>query len=314
MWTKQPSGDSNYAAELNEFAYSVERLIIHIIESSGHELIVMLGCLEHSSKALNQRSRATQAFLQFIGIANFNPQKKENSAYRAFDEIEKFKRLISTTDNFLAVSRVGGVHSIDSPEQVGYEVEIDYNDSPRQIGSKVGAFEIAWDNLSSGMLSLVEQFTRLELGLEKLRRRGLTAALVLIDEGDAYLHMDWQRQYIFHLDHFLGRIKRDFCFDALQVLLATHSPIISGDFPSSMVHRLAPRAQTGAKTFGNSLDALVLETFGTPSIGVFAAHKIKDLREKFIAGKLEPVDRALINEIGDEGLRRAITSSVEYTA
>lgn len=312
--SKRTIDDSSYEAELDSFAKAIEMWILHVLESFGYEPIVALGCLEHSAKALSQRSRATQVFLQTIGIASFKLQEIEDGSSQTYVEIERFKRLISTTANFLDVSRVSGLRPIDSHEQVGYEVEIDYNGSPRRIGSRVGAFEIGWDNLSSGLLSLVEQFTRLELGLEKLRRRGLTSALVLIDEGDAYLHLDWQRQYIFHLDHFLGRIKRDLRFDSLQVLLATHSPIISGDFPSTMVHRLGPTRPNSAKTFGSSLDALVLETFGTPSIGVFAAQKISNLREKFVADKLQPVDRALINEIGDEGLRRAIVSSVEGCA
>jgi hypothetical protein len=298
-------GEIRYTADLGDFSHSIKLWILHVLDYSEYEPVVALACLEHLAKTLKQRPHAIRDFLQTIGIAQFNVP------WDVHESVERFKKLIAVTDGFFKTSKPKGLHPIKDGEKLGYEVEMDYEGSPRRLSSNVGAFEIGWENLSSGLLSLVEQFTRLELGLERLKKRGLSSVLVLIDEGDAYLHMDWQRQYIFHLNDFLGRIKHDFRFDSLQVLLATHSPIISGDFPAPMVQRLGRKRHVGIKTFGNSLDALVLDTFGTASIGEFAARKITDLRYKFVAGKLEPVDYALIDEIGDEGLRRAIVSSEE---
>ncbi|WP_338680957.1 hypothetical protein OPV09_07060 [Janthinobacterium sp. TB1-E2] len=303
-------GDISYTADLGSFANSIESWILHLLENSEHEPVVLLATLEHSAKTLKQRPHAIRAFLEFIGIATFNPIRDQDSS-QAFQKLEGFRKLVSTTASFYRASLSKGLNPIASREQIGYEMELDYEGAPRRLGSSVGAFEIGWENLSSGLLSLVEQFTRLELGLERLRKRGLTSVLVLIDEGDAYLHMDWQRQYVLHLNAFLERIKRDLRYDSLQVLLATHSPIISGDFPSPMVQLLGQDRHHEFKTFGSSLDALVLDTFGTASIGEFAARKIKELRKNFVEGKLEPSDYALIDEIGDEGLRRAILSSME---
>ena len=298
-------GDIRYTADLSDYSRSVRSWVLHVLEHSGYEPVVVLACLEHLAKTLKQRPDAIRDFLKFIGIAEFDHFLRLEYP-QASDGVVKFSKLVTITGNFFDASKSKGLRPIPDSERTGYEVEMEYDGSPRRIGANVGAFEIGWENLSSGLLSLVEQFTRLELGLERLRKRGLSSVIVVIDEGDAYLHMDWQRQYVFHLDSFLGRIKREFGYECLQVLLATHSPIISGDFPAPMVQLLGRDRQAGLKTFGSSLDALVLETFGTASIGEYAARKITDLRDKALSGTLEPADYSLIDEIGDEGLRRAI--------
>lgn len=134
----------------------------------------------------------------------------------------------------------------------------------------------------------------------------MNSVLVLIDEGDSYLHLDWQRQYVEKLDKFLAAAKSRYGFKVVQAIIATHSPIISGDFPTPLVQRLGDEMAQGIKTFGSSLDALVLETFGTPSIGSKAAHQIRRLRKAVLAGELSQADQTLIEEIGDERLKRAV--------
>jgi hypothetical protein len=304
-----PFDDVDYKRRLDHFSRRIEYWILSAIISSDHQ-VLLLACLEHAAKSPSQRASASKAFLLIVGVAIFKEtEEKEKSPKNQFD-VARFRNLIATTEEFLEEAKHSGLRTVQLKEQEGVEFQFDLLNAPRTISSKIGAFEIEWTNLSSGLLSLVEQFTRLELGLERLRRRGILDVLILIDEGDAYLHMDWQRQYITHLDHFLSGMKGRLGFNCLQVLLATHSPIISGDFPATMIQRLGVSKDDSVKTFGNSLDALVLEAFGTPSIGEFAANKIKDLRRKFVSKTMDSRDLALLAEIGDEGLRAAITSQV----
>lgn len=302
---------TSYKDEVDHFAKGVEAWILSLLGPNENNVLVTLACLDHAAQSPSQRAVFTQAFMQIVGIAEFHESKADSRRSSKHDAVQRFKNLLSTTFDFLDVARSWRLQSVNLQDQVGLEVQINFADSQRRSFSQIGAFDIEWTNLSSGLLSLVEQFTQLERGLERLRRRGLLKVLILIDEGDAYLHMDWQRQYILHLDQFLGGAKKSLGFNSLQVLLATHSPIITGDFPAAMVQRLGPTLDNNIKPFGSSLDALVLETFGTPSIGEFAANKIKGLREKFISDTLGPDDHALIDEIGDIGLRRAIKSRAE---
>ncbi|WP_321891562.1 AAA family ATPase [Burkholderia cenocepacia] len=309
-------------AATQDFIRVLNKWLDSELEQQGEDFrLAALATLEQQAQNLSQRAYAVIAFLTRAGLAAFpsaqnsNDQKNREKALRDFNNIfENTLRVLSHQDK---------ATRIDSDAAVGIEFEardpsLFEKNAPFKIAAQIG-----WENHSSGLLSLVQLFSRLEVSVRRLKRRRIKSILILIDEGDAYLHLDWQSLYVDYLNWFLARLKESYRLESLQALLATHSPIISGDFPSQMVQRLENNGGPGLpatdyssdsngardfKTFGNSLDTLVLDTFGTPSIGALATRKIQELRAKFIANSLSDDDFYLIEQIGDEGLRRAVLS------
>lgn len=63
--------------------------------------------------------------------------------------------------------------------------------------------------------------------------------LILIDEPDLHLHLNWQKRYISTLLNVFGnllKIREDI---TLTFILATHSPFIISDLPKNSVRLMA---------------------------------------------------------------------------
>lgn len=270
-------------------------------------LVASLSALEHMGAKLKSRGYVTEVLLQHLGLVSFDSKDVRDGAGDAalitrFEQLrQETVRAMGADARSLGRGEISGVTG-------GMEFNVDVNSATYRALHNNPLVELVWLNLSSGLIAMVQQFTRLSSGLARLRRRGFTSAVVMIDEGDAYLHLEWQRQYVEQMNSFMADQKWKHEFEFLQVVLATHSPIVSGDFPSPMVCRLDDDGGGAALTFGSSLDALVLDTFQTPSIGSFAASKIRGLRNRVLRGTLSEEDRRLLNEIGDSALHRAVVA------
>lgn len=194
----------------------------------------------------------------------------------------------------------------ENPQRIDFEITTDA-DYTRLILEDT-AIKLDWQKLSSGMLALVEQFARIDRAIELLKNKGLRKVLLLIDEGDAFLHLEWQRKYIDLLNGYLGACAAKHELESLQVVLATHSPILAGDVPSSMIQSL-DQENHHFKTFGSTLDDIILRSFLSNSIGEFAAKHIRRLHAAATTGNLSINDRRLLDEIGDPVLKKEVLNN-----
>ncbi|BFG77836.1 hypothetical protein PTKU46_58690 [Paraburkholderia terrae] len=262
-----------------------------------------LATLDYQTQRLNRRADAVMAFLEEFELAKLPEARTAKEQRQRQKTSDDFRDVFHNTR--LIFDSLQGASEVREAGTVGIEFDAKAYRDVNLLVSRKNAVRLAWSNLSSGFLSLVEQFARLYLSVRRLANRRIKSILLLLDESDAYLHLDWQRQYIEHLNTFLAQLKGAYRLETLQVLIATHSPVISGDFPAPMVQRLGGEDRD-FKTFGNSLDTLVFEAFETDSIGSFAAKKVRELRRRVVSRNLSDGDLRLINEIGDEGLKRAV--------
>ncbi len=158
-------------------------------------------------------------------------------------------------------------------------------------------FEIA--GLSSGAEALVWQFFELRCAIDELYANGVRDLLLMIDEGDAFLHIAWQQKYIEFLNKFISREGKR--FDSLQVIVASHSPVLMSDFPKDFVISLGDEANDGCqRCFGAPLEMIIESTAGAGTIGAFAAKKMKQLIER---SKFSARDKYLIGQIDDPIVR-----------
>lgn len=151
-----------------------------------------------------------------------------------------------------------------------------------------------WHSLSAGQEAILNQFMELYEGLAKVSKPNL---LINIDEGELYLHPEWQRQYLDLVISFLEYfIKRNETIKCAQLILTSHSPFIASDIPQfNLVFLLReenksentrPRvkvisSQEHRATFGGNIFDLYSDSFFVKDFfGVFASKWIKEALKK----------------------------------
>ncbi|MCW0350684.1 ATP-binding protein [Pantoea ananatis] len=197
----------------------------------------------------------------------------------------------------------------DSNSRFTLEIEIDpYNEKLFLEQKELRSFfSLEYKNISSGEMALLSQIVLLSDSITELKEKGKCSSLViLIDEGDAFLHLQWQRSYISTLNRILGKLKENLNLDSLQIILASHSPLLATDVPSQFICRLDRTDKTKTLGFAAPLYALLSDSFGTNTIGEFSASKVNELIKKIKAGELEEEDRVLITYIDNPLITREI--------
>jgi len=153
--------------------------------------------------------------------------------------------------------------------------------------------------LSAGESALYYTFGRFHSLKHKVLNNNL---LILIDEGDLYLHPEWQKSYIDYLVKFLPVIFKD---KQIQIVITSHSPIILSDLPKENVIFLTKGFNKkckvlpteGRKTFGANIHDLYNDGFfvdgnnSTGAMGKFAENKINKVIDWLNSDKEKDSDR-----------------------
>jgi hypothetical protein len=175
-----------------------------------------------------------------------------------------------------------------------------------------GMVTAGWRAVSSGQWALVTQFIQIENAFSELAlKKGIRSILVLIDEGDAFLHLEWQRQYISMLDEALARMKEESNgkIQCVQALFATHSPMLASDVPGSYVNRLKHNTlQPPAAAFAAPYQTLLNTAFGAKTIGAHATRTIMDTVENLRAGRVTAQDLYVVGIVDDPIIKRELES------
>ncbi|WP_025146467.1 AAA family ATPase [Pedobacter jeongneungensis] len=89
-----------------------------------------------------------------------------------------------------------------------------------------------WPNFSSGEKMFADLFSRIYGVMDKLKNTD-RPILLLIDEGEMGFHPKWQLKYVTTLCGFVNQILGKY---KIEILLASHSPLVLSDFPKERVH------------------------------------------------------------------------------
>lgn len=129
--------------------------------------------------------------------------------------------------------------------------------------------------------------------------------LLLIDEIDLYCHPSWQQKL---LNHLIREVKFIFKEKNVQIIFATHSPIVLSDMPKSNIlylkktdgKLLIDKNENHSETFGANIyklfdDAFFLEKQG--QIGEFAKMKITSLIKEVMDIKEHDYDSEYMNQL-----------------
>lgn len=265
---------------------------------NAKERIVHLASMQVLAK--NKRCASAVAWHLLSQLRLVEPPSRINNA--VLDELEL---LVKNTE--FTVKSDNWKVSVTDPNVLILIIRSVYH--ARSLDPENPVISISWLKLSSGLRALVEKFTYLRKAFEDFRGAQCRNILLLIDEGDAYLHLEWQRKYVYMLDKFLLSIKKEFGFEQLQVVLATHSPLIAADFPLALVASLDANTNS-IESFAAPVEEVIIGSFGTSAIGMFAEKKINEILERATRSKLTTSDIKLVDIIGDEGLRNAVKRAI----
>lgn len=193
-------------------------------------------------------------------------------------------------------------------------------------GIDLGAYaKIQLAGASSGMSALFAQFSLIQKGIDELeapRPGERNDLLLLMDEGDVFLHIAWQQRYVKALDNYMALLRER--FGCVQVVMTTHSPVMMSDFPRDHILRISPplfaqdpdatssynwegRLSEVGIAFGAPLETIVRETGGGGTMGRFAEAVIEQMIDDASAGR--PVPQRRIDMIDDPVLRRLLNNA-----
>ncbi|WP_431244458.1 AAA family ATPase [Flavobacterium sp. P21] len=137
-----------------------------------------------------------------------------------------------------------------------------------------------WSKLSSGMRAYLNLFSQLYSVSEKVRGNS-KSLLICIDEGDLYLHPEWQKNFLNDLIWFISQV---FESSKVQLILTSHSPFLISDLPKENIILLddncnPTRQLNEESSFGANIHQLYTKQFflKNGSIGEFAKRKITTL-------------------------------------
>ena len=87
-------------------------------------------------------------------------------------------------------------------------------------------------SLSAGEKVALLRFTNIYMNILEKYNNWKNDFLILIDEPDLHLHLDWQRQYIQKLIDVFSTLPSDI---KLHFIIATHSPFLISDLPTESI-------------------------------------------------------------------------------
>ncbi|MBD8187785.1 ATP-binding protein [Pseudomonas viridiflava] len=265
------------------------------------ECVLYLTVLEYKALNGNKADSIRMALSLMVAIGVVVGNSNSGSDY-----FLKLSELVSRTK--LVISHYTDLREYTKSKRVNY-FQIDDFEAYQAFADADLPIRIEWSELPSGLRALVDQFVLIDEAIAKAVSRSRFSVLLLVDEGDAYLHLDWQRRYISLLNTYLGLMKKTYKLNSLQLVLATHSPLLAADIPGDFITNLDSPIKL--KSFAAPLDEVVAGSFESSSLGEFASKKINDVYRRAKNSNLTSEDRNLIEAIGDVGIRAALIRAVD---
>lgn len=204
------------------------------------------------------------------------------------------------------------------------EISNDFFDSYESIiknSIKPFIYEV-FPSLSSGQKAILFIFARINDAIQKINKEKPNENIILLlDEADLKLHLEWQRKFVFDLIEFLNNYSNN----KFYILYATHSPMILSDITNDRVVFLKKKDDKYSEdkqdfsksTFGaNIYDIYADSFFVTHFMGEFAQNKINDVikiieKNKKISDKKALNLLKIVKSIGEPLLRNKLEDEIK---
>jgi predicted ATPase len=163
----------------------------------------------------------------------------------------------------------------------------------------------SWHGISSGQKAYLNMFCSIWDCIEKNTDNG--HSLICIDEGDLYLHPQWQIEFIDKLLKCLPAISNG----KVQLIFTTHSPLLISDIPKQCIN--ITDNLTNQEFLGTELiTSRVIQTFGANLYDIYSSsfglknQRSGTLSSKYIDNILEILDKDILTNIDINDLNSAL--------
>ncbi|MGF1827445.1 AAA family ATPase [Vibrio splendidus] len=193
-----------------------------------------------------------------------------------------------------------------------YSLVLDFNDNNSWHHEKIcNVFEsifevnVSWHGISSGQKAYINMFSSIWNCIENKRfDRESGHAIICIDEGDLYLHPQWQVEFVEKLIQSLPTISNT----KVQIILTTHSPLLVSDIPKQCItllnsdtkNEVSNNIGTSLQSFGANLYDIYDLSFGLNGL------RSGNLSTKYINDVISIIDKEVINKNEIRRLKEAL--------
>ena len=186
-----------------------------------------------------------------------------------------------------------------------------------------------YPSLSSGQKAILFIFARINDAIQKINQENPNEnILILLDEADLKLHLEWQRQFLYDLIEFL----KSHSENKFYILYATHSPMILSDITNDRVVFLRKREDNlnfsedkqdfTRSTFGANIYDIYADSFFVKKfMGEFAQNKINEIIDLIQSHKKDkqtifknqvPNLLKIVKNIGEPLLRNKLEDEIKF--
>lgn len=242
-----------------------------------------------------------------------------NEAVRRFftDRESQLKGRITTPHMLKALGHLKKVVAAQSPKDL-----LAFSRTLRSLSAMVtaGLQEaenlglLRWNflDLSSGQVALLMLFASLSTALDNLMRKGTSSVVLVVDEGEMFMHPAWQRKYLRDLMNFLEHYRAS--FKEIHLILATHSLIVAGDAPPNRLFDVKSGEMRNGFAYGPK--EVLRNVYGVEE---FSGNMAEALYEKIVTFLRTPTPslrgedevKALIEQIASPQLRSYLLSELQ---
>lgn len=259
-------------------------------------------------------NRAIKEILQEIKDLEFDPEQYPNFPIEIKEQIkDDFKTINSICD---AVKNLSPLLISSKPGSFSTSFEIKFSpenhDTIKKLCYSLNSnrlIRMSWIGISSGAKAYLTLLAVLNDKLKGTRND----TLICIDEGDLYLHPEWQIDFLHNLNKMLPK----FSNANLQLVLTSHSPFLLTDLPRDNViiindKCVVDKFNTPLRTFGSNLYDLYNNAFFLKGkrFGALAEAHIETITNKinnndFVESERQSIEK-FIEIIGDKLLRNVL--------
>ncbi|PSW74196.1 hypothetical protein C9J41_08520 [Photobacterium sp. GB-50] len=159
--------------------------------------------------------------------------------------------------------------------------------------------DASWHGISSGQKAYLNMFSSIWNCIEENKNNKFNNhTLICIDEGDLYLHPQWQVEFVERLTNCLPAISNG----NVQIIFTTHSPLLVSDIPNQCVcvlNECDDKKTSELKTFGANIYDIYKEVFG------MGATRTGNISHKYIKKTFDILDKKSLDMSDYDFLKEA---------
>nr|WP_247650505.1 AAA family ATPase [Enterobacter sp. Tr-810] len=175
---------------------------------------------------------------------------------------------------------------------------------------ELGILRYDFSKISSGESALLNIFLAIGNALVNVVPDDSSPVLLLIDEGETFLHPSWQKKYLSQLLDYVG--KNEKIANRVHLIITTHSLIIAGDCPPGTLYDMGK--QKNVNGFGLGPKSILEDVYNA---GDFSGELSIKLFEKIISNvkikdkKTFKSALLLIESLADEKLKNVLKEKIK---